>query len=90
MTKDPTSTCDHQGLFFFNLHYPIMVYFTFIHFTTHLINFIKSHADLLKLCKSFNYLISIEVTMIRMSIIYWLHMPTLNLWNKVEAYFIAP
>ena len=48
-----------------------------------------SYIELLKLCTWFNYLISLKVTMIWVSISFWLHILTLHLWNRVEAQFIV-
>jgi len=41
-TQNPSSTCGHQYVFYFNLIYLIMAYFTFICSITYLVNFINS------------------------------------------------
>jgi len=71
--------------FLFNINYLIVVYLTSIHFTTYLIRFIDLVLKLYwvtHVCASFNYSIPLKVTMIWMSITYWLHTHTLYLWNR--------
>ena len=68
----------------------ISLWFTLLSFTLYPIGFISltqfwCYIELLMLCASFNYTISLKVTIISMSIIYLLHIPTLHLWSRVQS-----